>query len=68
MYFSHSDHDFELKRIEEENHIVVDNIEYQTARHRVNFVVYDTITETIVDVFGIDMDGEYTLKHSKIKK
>lgn len=57
-------HDFELLRIknaagEYDNHIIIDNTYYTKVANGINVVVYDTLTEEIADVYGIDADNGY---------
>lgn len=65
-YIATSAHDFCLKRFVNEyeqyqNMISMDNVQYQKVSSGVNVLVYDTTTEKIVDVFGIDMDNNYSI-------
>lgn len=63
-YIRTSAHDFCMRISADDagnyhNQIIVDNIEYKKVANGVNVVVYDTVTETVVDSFGFDMDNEY---------
>lgn len=59
-------HDFCMKRAINENgqysnNIIMDNIPYQKVTNGVNVLVYDTRTEKIADMFGINMDDNYNV-------
>lgn len=59
-------HDFHLKRSDNgdgtfSNSIIIDNVGYSKVTNGVNIVVYDTMTEKIVDTFGFDADNDYNL-------
>lgn len=43
------------------NQTIIDNIEYKKVANGVNIVVYDTITQSVVDSFGINIDAEYRI-------
>lgn len=65
-YITDSTHDFGMKRtIDEEgiysNQIIVDNKEYKKVENGINIVVYDTITETVADSFGVNLDDGYNI-------
>lgn len=65
-YMTISAHDFHLKRFinsfeQYQNMIIMDNVQYQKVSSGVNVLVYDTKTEKIADVFGIDMDNNYSV-------
>ena len=65
-YVTTSAHDFLMKRTvygDEiySNQIIVDNIEYKKVENGINVVVYDTITETVADSFGINLDDRYNI-------
>lgn len=65
-YVTAQTHDFVMKRtIDEEgtysNQIIIDNIEYKKVENGINIVVYDTITETVADSFGINLDDGYNI-------
>ena len=65
-YISISSHDFCLRRSVTEseqscNEIIVDKIQYQKVANGVNVLIYDTMTEKIADVFGINIDDDYNI-------
>lgn len=68
VYFYETDrHDFGLRRTRSDdggykNEICIDNKVYQTAKNGVNVVVFDTVTDEVVDSFGLDGDDSYMLK------
>lgn len=43
------------------NSLIINKKQYLQVSNGVNIVVYDTVTEKIVDAIGIDMDDNYTL-------
>lgn len=66
QYMRTPSHDFHLKRSinaagQYENTIIVDNEQYQKASSGLNVLVYDTKTEKLVDMFGIDMNNDYRI-------
>ena len=65
-YISTSAHDFCLRRAENEegqlkNEIIIDNIQYRKISNGVNVIVYDSVTEKIADKFVINKDYEYNI-------
>lgn len=65
-YVRDSTHDFSMKRSVDEkgaysNRIIVDNQEYKKVKNGINVVVYDTITETVADSFGVNLDDGYNI-------
>lgn len=65
-YIRTSSHDFCLRRSlnasgQSCNEIIVDKIQYQKVENGVNVLIYDTMTEKIADVFGINMDDDYNV-------
>ena len=65
-YITVSAHDIGMKRdIGEEgiysNLIIVDNQEYKKVENGINVVVFDTITETVADSFGVNFDDGYNI-------
>lgn len=66
QYIRTSAHDFWMKRTMDEsgdylNVMVIDNTQYRKVSNGVNIIVYDTVTEKIADMFGINMDKGYSL-------
>lgn len=66
LYLSTETHDFHLIRAQDKdgayyNTIVVDNVQYSKVNNGVNIVVYDTVTEKIVDCIGFDADEGYAV-------
>lgn len=66
QYFETDRHDYELKRAKNEegefvSRIVIDNQEYATAKNGMNVVVFDTVTGTVADAFGMNADSYYQL-------
>lgn len=66
VYIETPSHDFCMRRLTDSSgslndQILVNNVEYKKVGNGVNVVVYDTVTETIVDCFGINMDHDYQL-------
>ncbi len=65
LYISTKPHDFRLKRAYNEkddiykNEITIDHVSYKRVNNGVNIVVYDTLTEKIVDCIGLDADEGY---------
>lgn len=65
-YVTVSTHDLGMKRtIGDEgtysNLVIVDNQEYKKVENGINVVVFDTITETVADSFGVNLDDEYNI-------
>ncbi len=65
-YIRTSAHDFCLRRVRDEagqygNAIIIDNAQYVKVTNGVNVIVYDTVTEKIADIFGINMDDGYSI-------
>lgn len=65
-YVTASTHDFCMKRTvygdgTYSNQIIVDNMEYKKVENGINVVIYDTITETVADSFGINLDDGYNI-------
>lgn len=59
-------HDFCMKRSvndsgQYDNIIIVDNEQYHKVNNGVNVLVFDKKTETVADMFGIDMDAGYSI-------
>jgi len=56
-------HDFCMRRTSDTNmnEIIIDNAVYVRVTNGVNIIVYDTITETVVDTIGINMDDSYNI-------
>lgn len=65
LYRSTDAHDFHLSRVNNDgtytNSVIIDNIEYTKVLNGINVVVYDTLTEKIVDNFGLNADECYSL-------
>lgn len=66
VYFISNNHDFCAKQYKDEeenivNDIIIDNISYKKVVNGVNVVVWDTKTESVADVFGLDADNAYSL-------
>lgn len=65
QYFKLDAHDFCVRRSYDEtnaaytNQIIVDNTEYKKVVNGVNVIVYDKMTQNVVDSFGLDGDNEY---------
>ena len=65
-YIEDPQHDFCMKRLQNdsgqyENRIIADNIQYHKVDNGVNVLVFDKKTETVADMFGIDMDNGYCI-------
>lgn len=63
-YIRTSMHDFCMKKYMDtegnyRNQIIIDNVEYKSVENGINIVVYDTVTDSIVDCFGIDFYDGY---------
>lgn len=59
-------HDFQLKREDNgdntyTNSVIIDNIKYAKVTNGINIVIYDTLTEKLVDVFALNADDGYSL-------
>lgn len=59
-------HDFCMKRIMDKsgnysNRITVDNQKYQKVTNGLNVVVYDSLSDRVVNSFGIDLDNNYNV-------
>lgn len=58
-------HDFCMRRVVYAgnyiNQVIIDNIEYKKVADGINVVVYDTVTETIVDSFGVNFNEGHNL-------
>lgn len=60
-------HDFHMRRYTDEegggyrNQVIIDNTEYKNVENGINIVVYDTVTDSIVDSFGLDYYDGYRL-------
>lgn len=64
QYMRTPSHDFCLRRTENiggelTNQVIIDNVPYLTIVHGVNVIVYDPVTESIADFFGINMEADY---------
>ena len=60
LYIMTEPHDFLLKRnADGSDQIIIDGENYLKVTNGVNIVVYDTVTEEIVDSVGFDADAEY---------
>ena len=42
-----------------QNQVIIDNVKYKNVENGINIVVYDTVTESIADSFGLDYYGGY---------
>ncbi len=64
-YWDLTAHDLCMKRIPDAgvytNHITVDNTEYKKTENGVNVVVYDLVTQSVADSFGIDTGKDYAI-------
>lgn len=65
-YISTPAHDFCMKRWLDgnghyNNQIIIDKNEYLKVGNGINIVVYDTVTESIVDCFGLNSDDNYNV-------
>ena len=65
-YVRTSAHDFCMRRYADKegnyhNQVIIDNVKYKNIPNGINIVVYDTITESIVDDFGFDYYNGYSL-------
>lgn len=60
-------YDFRVSRVFDEDaqtyvsSVIINNNEYIKVKNGVNIQIYDTVTRTIVDSFGIDMDNSYRI-------
>jgi hypothetical protein len=66
FYWRTESHDFHLHRFLDEdgkwlNEIIIDNEGYKNVVNGVNIVVYDKLTEKVVDVMGLDADCGYAI-------
>lgn len=66
LYLSTSSHDFHLKQTADEsgtytNSITIDNILYSKVQNGINIVVYDTLTEKVIDTIGLNQDTGYSI-------
>lgn len=57
-------HDFHMRRYADEegnyqNQVIIDNVEYKNVENGINIVIYDTVTESVVDSFGLDYYDGY---------
>lgn len=43
------------------NNVIIDNSQYKKVTNGINVVVYDTVTEQIIDSFGINVDDNYSI-------
>lgn len=65
QYLRLDSHDVCMKRYSDEsnevytNRVVVDNVEYKKVTNGVNVVVYDKITQSVIDSFGLNADDGY---------
>lgn len=65
-YINDSLHDFCMKRSvndsgQYDNMIIVDDVQYHKVNNGVNVLVFDKKTETVADMFGIDIDAGYSI-------
>lgn len=65
-YINDSLHDFCMKRLvndsgQYDNMIIVDDVQYHKVNNGVNVLVFDKKTETVADMFGIDIDAGYSI-------
>ena len=66
VYQTTPSHDFHLKRHNHGNGLytntmIIDRVPYMKVANGMNVVVYDTVTEGIVDVWGLNMDDDYSI-------
>lgn len=66
QFINVSAHDFCMRRSLDEsnqyiNTIIFDNIQYQKVDHGINVLVFDTKTEKIADMFGINAEDGYQI-------
>lgn len=66
QYIRTSKHDFCMRRTINDygiysNEIIIDNVQYMKVGNGVNIVVYDTLTEKVVDTIGINLDDGYVI-------
>ncbi|MCR5792755.1 MAG: DUF1574 domain-containing protein [Lachnospiraceae bacterium] len=65
-YISHKIHDFHLLRTKDAednniNQMIVDNETYKNVENGMNIVVYDTMSEKVVDNVGLDATNNYMI-------
>lgn len=66
-YWRMDSHDLCLRRSFDEstqtytNHIIMDNAEYKIMGNGLNILVYDTVTQSIVDIAGVDVGNPCSL-------
>lgn len=65
-YISTRAHDFCMRRSIDEvghynNQIIIDKNEYIKVGNGINIVVYDTVTERVVDCFGLNYNDDYNV-------
>ncbi len=65
-YIQTSAHDFCMRRTVDDdgvysNSIIIDNTKYMKVKNGVNLVVYDTLTEKVVDTIGLNLDDGYNI-------
>ena len=66
QYFEAAWHDYGLKRVKNEegevdSMILIDNQDYSKVKNGMNVVIFDTVTGTVADAFGISADNYYQL-------
>lgn len=65
-YIKTSAHDFAMQRTIDDdgvyaNSIIIDNTKYMKVKNGVNLVVYDTLTEQVVDTIELNSDDGYNI-------
>ena len=66
LYKSTSSHDFLCERVALKdgtygNKMIIDNDDYKMVENGINVIVYDVMTEKVVDSFGMDSDKDFEL-------
>lgn len=66
QYIREKIHDFCLERVQNEdgtysNRLIVDNVDYHKIENGIDILVFDHMTDTIVDNIGIEFGDGYRL-------
>lgn len=67
QYFRLDSHDLLIRNVFDEltatyiNEIIIDNMQYKKVANGINVIVYDTVTQNIVDSFGLNADDAYSV-------
>ena len=67
QYFRLDSHDLLIRNVFDEltatyiNEIIIDNMQYKKVANGINVIVYDTVTQNVIDSFGLNADDAYNV-------